>query len=134
MYKKEATESGIISYVSLLALLISCIGLFGLVLFTIDSRIKEIGLRKVAGSTSGRIVLMLNLEFIRWILLSFIISCPVIFYFMHSWLEKFAYRIILSWWIFVFAGMITLIISFLTVSWHTWKFATKNPVECLKHE
>lgn len=134
MYKKEATVSGIISYVSLLALLISCIGLFGLVLFTIDSRIKEIGLRKVAGSTTGRIVLMLNLEFIRWILLSFIISCPVIFYFMHSWLEKFAYRINLDWWIFAVAGMITLIISFLTVSWHTWKFATKNPVECLKHE
>lgn len=134
MYKKEATVSGVISYVSLLALLISCIGLFGLVLFTIDSRIKEIGLRKVAGSTTGRIILMLNLEFIRWILLSFIISCPVIFYFMHNWLEKFAYRINISWWIFAVAGMITLIISFLTVSWHTWKFATKNPVECLKHE
>jgi putative ABC transport system permease protein len=134
LYKKETITYGIISYISLIALVISCIGLFGLVLFTINGRIKEIGLRKVAGSTTGRIVLMLNLEFIRWILLSFIISCPVIFYFMHNWLQKFAYRINLSWWIFAVAGMITLIISFLTVSWHTWKFATKNPVECLKHE
>lgn len=134
MYKKEATESGIISYISIIALLISCIGLFGLVLFTIEGRIKEIGVRKIAGSTAGRIVLMLNLGFIRWILLSFIISCPIIFYFMHNWLEKFAYRINLSWWIFALAGTVTLFISFLTVSWHTWKFATKNPVECLKHE
>lgn len=134
MYKKETTAYGILSNVSLIALLISCIGLFGLVLFTIEGRIKEIGLRKVAGSTTGKIVLMLNLEFIRWILLSFIISCPVILYFMHNWLEKFAYKINISWWIFAVAAIITLIISFLTVSWHTWIFATKNPVECLRHE
>jgi putative ABC transport system permease protein len=134
LYNKETTASNIISYVSLLALLISCIGLFGLVLFTIDGRIKEIGLRKVAGSTSGKIIILLNLEFIKWILFSFIIACPVIFYFMHNWLENFAYRIELSWWIFAMAGIITLIISLLTVSWHTWKTATRNPVECLRHE
>jgi putative ABC transport system permease protein len=117
-----------------MALFVSCIGLFGLVLFTIDTRIKEIGLRKVAGSTTGRIVIMLNLEFIKWILVSFIIACPIIIYSMHKWLENFAYRINLSWWIFAFAGIITMIISLLTVSWHTWSTATKNPVECLKHE
>jgi putative ABC transport system permease protein len=134
MYKKETTTSLIITYISLMALFVSCIGLFGLVLFTIDSRIKEIGLRKVAGSTTGRIVIMLNLEFIKWILVSFIIACPLIIYSMHKWLENFAYRINLSWWIFAFAGIITLIISLLTVSWHTWSTATKNPVDCLKHE
>ncbi len=134
MYKKETTTSLIITYISLMALFVSCIGLFGLVLFTIDTRIKEIGLRKVAGSTTGRIVIMLNLEFIKWILVSFIIACPIIIYSMHKWLENFAYRINLSWWIFAFAGLITLIISLLTVSWHTWSTATKNPVDCLKHE
>jgi putative ABC transport system permease protein len=134
MYKKETTTSLIITYISLMALFVSCIGLFGLVLFTIDSRIKEIGLRKVAGSTTGRIVLMLNLEFIKWILVSFIIACPIIIYSMHKWLENFAYRINLSWWIFAFAVLITIIISLLTVSWHTWSTATKNPVDCLKHE
>jgi putative ABC transport system permease protein len=134
MYKKEATTSLIITYISLLALFVSCIGLFGLVLFTTDSRIKEIGIRKVAGSTTGRIVIMLNLEFIRWILVSFVIACPIIIYFMRKWLENFAYRVNLSWWIFAFAGLITIIISLLTVSWHTWTMATKNPVECLKHE
>jgi putative ABC transport system permease protein len=134
MYKKETTTSLIITYISLMALFVSCIGLFGLVLFTIDSRIKEIGIRKVAGSTTGRIVIMLNLEFIKWILLSFVISCPVTVLFMQKWLENFAYRVNLSWWIFVFAGLITIIISLLTVSWHTWKTATKNPVDCLRHE
>jgi putative ABC transport system permease protein len=134
MYKKETTTSLIITYISLMALFVSCIGLFGLVLFTIDSRIKEIGLRKVAGSTTGRIVIMLNLEFIKWILVSFIIACPIIIYSMHKWLENFAYRINLSWCIFAFAGLITMIISLLTVSWHTWSTATKNPVDCLKHE
>jgi putative ABC transport system permease protein len=134
MYIKETTISLIITYISIMALFVSCIGLFGLVLFTIDSRIKEIGLRKVAGSTTGQIVIMLNFEFIRWILISFIIACPIIIYSMHKWLEKFAYRINLSWWIFAFAGLITMIISLLTVSWHTWNTATKNPVDCLKHE
>ena len=134
MYKKETTTSLIITYISLMALFVSCIGLFGLVLFTIDTRIKEIGLRKVAGSTTGRIVIMLNLEFIKWILVSFIIACPIIIYSMNKWLENFAYRINLSWWIFAIAGLITMIISLLTVSWHTWSTATKNPVDCLKHE
>jgi putative ABC transport system permease protein len=134
MYIKETTTSLIITYISIMALFVSCIGLFGLVLFTIDSRIKEIGLRKVAGSTTVRIVIMLNLEFIKWILVSFIIACPIIIYSMNKWLENFAYRINLSWWIFAFAGLITMIISLLTVSWHTWNTATKNPVDCLKHE
>ena len=134
MYKKETTTSLIITYISLLALFVSCIGLFGLVLFTIDNRIKEIGIRKVAGSTTGKIIAMLNLEFIKSILVSFIIACPIIIYFMQKWLENFAYRINLSWWIFASAGMITIIISLLTVSWHTWNTATKNPVDCLRHE
>jgi len=134
MYQKETTTSRIISYISLIALFIACLGLFGLAFFTIDSRIKEIGLRKVAGSTTRRIIMMINLEFIRWILVSFVISCPIIIYFMNKWLENFAYRIHLNLWIFMVAGLITIIISLLTVSWHTWHAATRNPVDCLKHE
>jgi len=134
MYEKETMTLKIITYISILSLFISCIGLFGLALFTTDRRMKEIGLRKVAGSTSGGIVIMLNLEFIKWILISLIIACPLVIYFMRKWLETFAYRINLSLWIFASAGIITVIISLLTVSWHTWYIATKNPVECLKHE
>jgi putative ABC transport system permease protein len=123
-----------ITSVSVLALFISCIGLFGLVLFTTDRRIKEIGLRKVAGSTSGGIIVMLNLEFIKLIMISFFISCPIIIYSMHKWLNNFAYRINLSWWIFAAAGLVSILISLLTVSWHTWYIASRNPIECLKHE
>lgn len=134
MYKKETTTSLIITYISLMALFVSCVGLFGLVLFTVESRIKEIGLRKVAGSTTGRLVLMLDFEFIKWILLSFIIACPLVLFSMHKWLENFAYRISLSWWIFAVAGLITMIISLLTISWHTWSTASRNPVDCIRHE
>jgi len=134
LYEKETMTLKIFTYVSIMSLFISCIGLFGLVLFTIDRRIKEIGIRKVAGSTSFGIIVMLNMEFIKWILVSFIISCPVIIYLMHRWLENFAYRIELKWWIFASAGMITIITSLLIVSWHTWNTASKNPAECLKHE
>ena len=134
MYKKETTSSLIITYISFLALFVSCIGLFGLVLFTIDSRIKEIGIRKMAGSTTGRIVLMLNLDYVKWILVSFIIACPVIVYLMQKWLQNFAYKVNLSLWIIISSGIITILISLLTVSVHTWKTAAKNPVYCLRHE
>jgi putative ABC transport system permease protein len=134
LYEKETMTLKMITAVSILSLFISCIGLFGLVLFTTDQRIKEIGLRKVAGSTSGGIIVMLNLQFIRWILISFFISCPIIIYFMQKWLESFAYRINLSWWIFASAVGISILISLMTVSWHTLYIASRNPVECLKHE
>ena len=134
MYEKENKTMKMITWISVISLFISCIGLFGLVLFTLDCRIKEIGLRKVAGSTSGGIVMMLNLEFIRWIAVSFVISCPIVIYIMHKWLRSFAYRITPSWWIFIFAGLITILMSLLTVSWHTLKIASTNPSECLKHE
>ncbi len=134
MYKKETTISFIMTYISLLALIVSCIGLFGLVFFTIDSRSREIGIRKVSGSTTGKIVLMLNLEYCKWVLASFIIACPVIGLIMMFWLRSFAYRIGLKWWIFGLAGLITFMISLLTVSWHTWKTSSRNPVECLRHE
>jgi putative ABC transport system permease protein len=134
MYDKEIRTMKMITLISLLSLFISCIGLFGLVLFTIDRRIREIGLRKVSGSTSVEIVLLLNLEFARWITVSFIIAIPVIAYIMHKWLQSFAYRISLNWWMFASAGIITLIISLLTVSWQTFYTATRNPADCLRHE
>jgi putative ABC transport system permease protein len=134
IYNKENSALKLITYASVFSLCISCIGLLGLVLFTIDNRLREIGIRKVAGSSSKSIVLMLNREFAGWITVSFVLSCPVIIYFMRKWLENFAYRESLNWWILLFAGSITIIISLLTVSWLTWKASIKNPVECLKQE
>jgi len=131
-YEKETTTLKIVTYVSIIVLFISCIGLFGLVLFTIESRIKEIGLRKVSGSSSGEIVIMLNMEFVKWIIVSFIISCPVIIYFMQKWLANFAFRVNMSWWMFLLAGLITTALSLVTVSWQTWNTATRNPSDCLR--
>jgi len=134
MYEKETKTSRIIMYVSFMALFIACIGLFGLVVFTIDRRVKEIGLRKVAGASSGNIMLLFNMEFIKRILVSLILSCPIIFYFMHKWLNNFAFRIRISWWMFALAVFIPLGMSIVIVSWLTWYTSTRNPAECLRHE
>jgi putative ABC transport system permease protein len=134
MYQKETTTFRIITYVSLMALFIACIGLFGLVLFSIDQRIKEIGIRKVSGASSGIILYLFNMEFIKRILVSFLISCPVIIYFMQRWLDNFAFRIKLSWWMFAFSGLITLGLSSLIVTVLTFYASTRNPAECLRSE
>ncbi len=134
LYKKETLTLKMVTYVSILSLFISCIGLCVLALFTTDSRIKEIGIRKVTGSTSVGIILILNLKFIRWIMISFLLSCPVIIYLMKKWLESFAYRINLSLWIFALAGIISIMISLLTVNCHTWYISRRNPADCLKHD
>jgi putative ABC transport system permease protein len=134
MYEKENMTLKIITNVSVLSLFISCIGLFGLVLFTVDRRKKEIGIRKAVGSSSGRILTMLNFQFIKWILAAFIISCPIIVYFMERWLRNFAFRINIDWWLFAAAGIITISMALISVSWHTWHIASRNPAECLRHE
>jgi len=134
LYEKETKTSRVIMYVSFMALFIAIIGLFGLVLFTVDRRVKEIGLRKIAGATSGTIMLLFNMEFIRRIMLSFLVSCPIIVYFMHKWLENFAYRINISWWMYVIAVSIPLTLSVILVSWLTWYASTRNPADCLRHE
>jgi putative ABC transport system permease protein len=134
MYEKENRTLNMITWISIISLFISCIGLFGLVLFTLDCRVKEIGIRKAAGSTSGGIVIMLNLEFIKWIIVSFALACPLVIILMHKWLQSFAYRTSLNWLTFAAAGVITIIMSLLTVSWHTMSIASTNPSKCLKHE
>ena len=132
MYKKETATFMIITYVSLMALFIACMGLFGLVLFSIDQRVKEIGIRKVTGASSGIILLLFNMEFNKRILISFIISCPIIVYVMQRWLENFAFRIDLHWWMFAFSGLLTLGLSIVIVTLLTFYTSTRNPAECLR--
>jgi Predicted permease. len=134
LYEKENLTLKLITWISIFSLFISCIGLLGLVLFTIDRRIKEIGIRKISGSTSAEIILMLNMEFFRWILAAFLISVPIVVFFMHKWLQTFAYRIRIPWWMIVFAGVFVLFLSLLTISWNTLYTATRNPADCLRHE
>jgi putative ABC transport system permease protein len=134
LYKKEALFGKIIFIFSMIAILIACMGLFGLAAFFSERRTKEIGIRKVNGAVVAEILKMLNSEFIKWVVMSFIISTPVSWYAMHKWLQTFAYKTELSWWIFILAGISALAIALLTVSWQSWQAATRNPVEALRYE
>jgi putative ABC transport system permease protein len=118
----------------MIAILIACMGLFALAAFFSERRTKEIGVRKANGALITEVITMLNREFIKWVVISFIIATPVSWYAMHKWLQTFAYRTELSWWIFFLAGIIAFIIALLTVSWQSWRAATRNPVEALRYE
>jgi putative ABC transport system permease protein len=134
LYKKEALFGKIIFIFSMIAILIACMGLFGLAAFFSERRTKEIGIRKVNGAVVAEILKMLNSEFIKWVEMSFIIATPVSWYAMHKWLQTFAYKTEMSWWIFALAGIIAMGIALLTVSWQSWRAATRNPVEALRYE
>ena len=134
MYRTEQRMSKIFKYFSLLAIIISCLGLIGLSSFTTERRTKEIGIRRVNGAKSIEIFTLLSREYIFWVLISAIIAIPVAYLAMHKWLESFAYKTELSWWIFALAGLLSLGIALLTVSWQSWKAATRNPVEALRYE
>jgi putative ABC transport system permease protein len=117
-----------------LAVLIACLGIYGISLFFIRQRTKEIGIRKVNGARIGDIMFILNKDFVKLVLIAFLIACPIAWYAMHKWLQNFAYKTPLSWWVFVAAGFIALVIALLTVSWQSWRAATRNPVEALRYE
>lgn len=133
-YQDEERWSQIISYSALLAILLSSLGLFGLTLIIINRRIKEIGIRKVNGAKTKEILVMLNGEFVKWVMIAILIASPIAWYITNQWLQKFAYKTELSLWIFALAGVIALGIALLTVSWQSWRAARRNPVESLRYE
>ncbi len=134
MYKKEENQARSIQFVSVLAMLLAAFGMFGLSSYSLKRRIKEIGIRKVNGAKISEILTMLNRDFVKWVAIAFIIATPIAYFAMHKWLENFAYKTTLSWWIFALAGVLALGIALLTVSWQSWKAATRNPVEALRYE
>ncbi|WP_346857303.1 ABC transporter permease [uncultured Draconibacterium sp.] len=119
---------------ALLAIFIACLGLYALVSHTVNRKVKEIGVRKVNGATIAEIVALLNKDFVKWVAVAFVLATPLAYFAMRTWLESFAYKTALSWWIFVTAGVVTLGIALLTVSYQSWSAATKNPVESLRYE
>ena len=133
-YKADQRVGTIALLFSALAIIVACLGLFGLATFLAEQKTKEIGVRKVLGASIPSIILMLSREFIKWIIIANIIAIPVAYYFMNKWLEEFAYRIEISWQVFVLAGCIALVIAILTVSFQAIKAATANPVESLRYE
>jgi len=133
-YEAEAKWKQIISIASGLFIFISCIGLLGLVMLAIDQRTKEIGIRKVLGAAASGIMMLVSKEFIVLILVAFVVSTPVGYYFIHKWLQDFAYRINVSWWMFPLAGVSVIIIALITLSYMAIKAAMANPVKSLRTE
>ena len=134
LYSKEEKMARFIEFVAIWTILLSVTGLLGLVIFISRDRVKEIGVRKVNGATILEVVFLLNKDFVKWVAIAFVVATPFAWYFMHKWLENFAYKTALSWWIFGLAGIIALGIALLTVSWQSYRAATKNPVEALRYE
>jgi putative ABC transport system permease protein len=134
LYRTEQKTGKIFKYFSLLAIIISCLGLLGLSLFMTELRTKEAGLRKVHGAKSFEIFLLLSKEYVIWVSISIIIACPIGWYVMDKWLQNFAYRINIFWWVFAIAGGIALLIALLTVSYQSYRAANKNPVDALRYE
>jgi putative ABC transport system permease protein len=137
-YKKLYSNELIITDLSVLfatlAIVISCLGLLGLVMFSAEQRVKEIGVRKVLGASLGQIVGLFSKDFLKLIMIAFLIAAPVSWYAMHQWLQDFAYKIEISWWIFVLAAAISVMIALITVSYQAIKAAVANPVKSLRTE
>lgn len=134
LYKSEQVVSKLANYFAFLAIFISCLGLFGLAAFTAEQRTREIGVRKVMGASVADIFTLLTANFLQPVALALLIAVPVAWYVMNNWLQAFAYKIDLEWWIFVVAGLLTLLIAMLTVSFQGIKAALMNPVKSLKAE
>lgn len=133
-YESDSRFSKLYVWLTLLSIVIASVGLYGLILFYLEKRKKEISLRKVNGATISQVIAMINFNFVKWVAIAFVLSTPVAYYAMQRWLENFAYKTTLSWWIFALAGLFALGIALLTVSWQSWRAATRNPVEALRYE
>ncbi|OFY60445.1 MAG: hypothetical protein A2Y71_05225 [Bacteroidetes bacterium RBG_13_42_15] len=134
MYRSELLFQRTFSLFALCAIVICCLGIFTMSLFSCQRRTKEIGIRKINGARSKEMMALLNKDFIKLVVIAFIIATPVAWYSMYKWLQDFAYRTEINWWIFLLAGLIALFIALATVSWQSWRAATRNPVEALRYE
>jgi putative ABC transport system permease protein len=134
MYRDEQRVGKIAFTFALLAIIIACLGLFGLATFMAEQRTKEIGIRKVLGASVQGLIRLLSIDFLKLVLFSFVLAAPLAWYFMNQWLQDFAFRINITWWIFLVAGMLAVIIALLTVSFQAVRAALANPIKSLRTE
>ncbi|MBB3054119.1 ABC transporter permease [Mucilaginibacter gotjawali] len=134
LYKSEESTGRIFTSFAILALIIASLGLFGLAAFMIRQRVKEIGIRKVLGASTVTIIAMLSKEFLKLIVIASLIAFPLTWYAMHKWLEDFAYRVTVQWWVFLVAGAVALLVAAITISFQSIKAALANPVKSLRSE
>ncbi len=133
-YEKDERTGKIIGYFTLLSFIISAMGILAMSTFYMQQRKKEISIRKVNGATTTQILSLLNKDFVKWVVLAFVIAVPISWYAMKQWLEGFAYKTTMNWWVFALAGITALTVALLTVSWQSFKAATNNPVSALRDE
>jgi putative ABC transport system permease protein len=133
-YQADKRFSGLFLAGALLAIFLACLGLSGLSAWSIIRRTREIGIRKANGAGIARVMVMLNRNIVRWVVISFIIASPIAWFALQRWLRNFAYRTEISWWSFALAGIAALLIALLTVSWQSWRASTRNPAEALREE
>jgi putative ABC transport system permease protein len=134
LYREDEKTAGIILLFAGLTIFVGCLGLFGLTVFATEQRIKEIGIRKVLGAGVSSIVALISSDFLKLIVLATLIAIPVGLYFIQKWLQEFAFRIDVQWWFFAGVGMMVLVVSFVTISFHAVKAAMANPTESLRSE
>jgi putative ABC transport system permease protein len=134
LFAEEQNTAWLATVAMIITIFISCMGLFGLAMFSAERRVKEIGIRKVMGAGVGQIVLLLNRDFIALVCLAFVIASPVAWYFSHQWLQDFVYRTTISWWVFALAGAGAIGIALATVSYQAVRAARANPVDSLRNE
>jgi hypothetical protein len=134
LFEKEKQTVWLLNVSMLVTIFISCMGLFGLAMFMVQTRTKEIGIRKVLGASVSNIAAMLSKDFAKLVMLSILIASPIAWLFMNEWLQDFAYRVRIGWWIFFVAGIAALLVALATVSFHSIKAAIANPVRSLRTE
>ncbi|MEP6749691.1 MAG: FtsX-like permease family protein, partial [Bacteroidota bacterium] len=134
VYRADAQVSSVVSVLAALAIVISCLGLFGLASYSAERRIKEVGIRKVLGASVQNITAMLSKDFLKYVVIATIIAWPLAWFAVHTWLQDYAYRIDMSWWIFVVAGLMACFIAVITISFQAIKAAVANPVKSLRTE
>jgi putative ABC transport system permease protein len=134
VYRAEQRVGQMFTTFSLLAILVACLGLLGLAAYAVVQRTKEIGIRKVLGASPASIVLLLSKEFVRLVALAFVVAAPLAYFATQRWLDDFAFRINLSWWIFALAGGTALLIALLTVSYQSIRAALTDPIKSLRYE
>jgi putative ABC transport system permease protein len=133
-YRQERQLADLFKVFASIAVLLSCLGLYGLASLLAVQKIKEVGIRKVLGATVSQIVMLFSKEFVGLVILAFLIAAPVAYYFMHGWLQEFTYRTNLSWWVFALAGLLTVVIALATISVHAIRAALQDPVKNLRTE
>ena len=134
IYSSEKRFQTLFQLFSIIAICIASLGLLGLATYNLEKRIKEIGVRKVNGAKVVEILALINKDYFIWMAISFIIASPLSKYIMDKWLQNYAYHAEISWWVFALAGTITLLIALITVSWQSYRAASRNPVEALRYE